>query len=436
MYFLKSNNFELSIGNNQSRNLNILSYSNYKQKFQENIDYYIFSFIIIVLTYRFISSIYYIFKKREYSLNLKNKEYNIPLGRRGYLKILELFVYYAQIISLLTLFDLNNNNYNNLKTFTKKIHWINLFDINIVEVSNRHCKVIDFYFKSHFIFIIGIALLSFINILISFIFSSIYKYKLKLSNEIQLFANLDATNNSLINIYKDDYFVFPNISIQFILFSLLSLITTEALLINRACKEFFVFGQGLMLVVPFLFSIYIIATIKNKINVNEELTFNNDSSSFITKFKKSKSIIDMFNSGYWNINTDVTFCKSHFPVYIDLLKTQYMYIHLLKNFILGITTGISTVNKIGFGIFTTVYIIDSIIIIIVRPYNNKLINFIHLLTNISLISTFLSILISEKDKYAMYIVTFTLISYIIIILIEMIGLFLFEIISIIRKIIY
>ncbi len=411
---------------NQSRNLKVLSYDTYKDKFQKNIDYYIFLFIAIVFGYRFISSICNIFKKRIYSFNTSNKEYNVSIYRRSYLKFLELFVYYIQIISLLILFNLNK--FNNLNIFANKLGWINLFDINITTVSDVNCKSIDFFFKNHFIFALGIFILSFGNILITFVFDTIYKYKLNL--------NSDPKNDALLDIYKDDYMIFPNVNIQWVLFALLPLITTETLIINKTCRDFFILGTGLMLVIPFLFSIYVIATIKNKISSKEELTYNINNRPITTRFieNNNRSLIDIFNRGCWSINTDIKFCKSHFPIFIDLVETKYMYIHLLKNFIFGIITGINVNNKISFSIFVVTYVIDAFIIIIIRPYNNIVVNIVHLLTNLSLISTFTSLLISKNDKHAMYIITFTLISYIIVMIVELLGLFVIELFVNIKKI--
>ncbi len=394
--------------------------------FENNINLFVEVILIITILYYFISS-FNISKKICYNYNYITNEYNYLVNRTSYISILLSFISYSQFISLLSFYNINE--YPSLLNISKKLDWINLWNINLLQVNNNECTQINFFFQNHFIFIITTIGISIINISLLSLFKFLYKYRIKNNTE---FHELYHNDNNIIYMFLNNYILFPYINLIWTNTLISGLIISEILMINNNCKKFLIISLGSFLTITILYFSYFIAFIKNFILSIEDVIYKLDNTNYKNKFKYYNSILNSFNKGYWIIKQDLKYYKSHSYIYIDFKQNKiiYLFFYLFKIFLIGIITGIQPSisnneknTNICLNTIWSIYILDVLLLLLFNPYKNIFINFLNVLVNIS-ISVIISLLIFRQNEiYILYIVDSTFIILSIIILFELLSMF-------------
>jgi hypothetical protein len=435
--------------NNLIRDLTISS--NKLELFENNIDYYVGISIISILFFRFMNSFNAHTRAGAVRQNTGNRQWNI--NRSTYIYLLLSFISYGQFISILSIFNIEQ--YPRLSNISNKLSWLNLWNIynsDLIDswINNNECQQLNLFFKNHFIFTCSIVIITFINLILIYLFDIIYT---------------PTQTNSLV---FNNYIIFPYMELSWINIALSGLIITETSMFNNNCIDFIIISVGLFLIIPIVFLMYYISILKNKILSKENIIYilpdnagpregenlplyNPTLLGIKNKLKYYKSFLDLFNKGKWSLSDnsltltssselsilqsenlpsrtlneiEYKFAKSHSLFYIDFeqKKINYLFFNLFKIFFISIYTGLNLTNNlnISFSIISFIYSIDILSILYFKPFKNLLINYINILINLSIIISLLLIIILDKEKYSMYIINSTFFIFDIIIFSELI----------------
>lgn len=435
--------------NSTSRNLQISHLSKYSTYFEKNINIIIILLFGFILIFNFLVSLNFK-KKKTIIYNLHSNTYNIKINRPSHIALLLLLISYAQFISALHILDLNIFTYPNLYNISRKLDWLNLWNINIIKTHDKHCHNLNFFFQNHFTYIVGLVGITIINIVILLLFNLFYKAKIiyinsdsnivtlgfinKISNYIKkknTVEDQEIQNNIIIPtksnyndfniIIKNNYIMFPYMQISWTQFALLGLITSEFIMFKKNCLRYIIVSLGAFIILPTLYITYITATIYNKIKCREDLNYITEISN---NLNKKKYIIDLFNRGFWFSQKRIKFYKSHSPIYIDFIRKNIHYniFNFIKITILAFIIAQNNTKNINiiFYIISILYVIDTIIMLILRPFKNNFIATAHILTNISCSVSLMLLIYTKKDIYTMYIVDYTFLSLIVCVIIDFI----------------
>lgn len=393
-----------------------MNYNTFSNNLENNIELFVGLSILITFLYKFLSACN-LYKKYYYKLDSNTNEYDIYINRPSYIFILLNLVSYSQFISLLSFYDISK--FPKLLTVSKKLDWINLWNIDIVDVNDSHCLGFNFYFQNHFVFLIILMSIIFLNIFVLYLFKFFYKKIIKKNSELhQIYGN----DKNILIILMENFMLFPYTELAFIHYAIGGLLISNISILNTQCEDLLIISLSSLLVTSSLYFSYYIAFIKNKILSFEDIIYKKKE---LPEILYNQDIIPIFrdnsliSKNRWIIKKDIKYYKSHSYIFIDFKQKElsYLYFNLLKifciSFITGLQPNISNENNDNsfYSLISLVcfYIIDLGMLIGFYPYKNFYYNLFNLLVNSLILALLILILFVEKEKYIIYLIDSTFI---------------------------